>query len=407
MWVAFQEPATPRGSSFESNQTVAVAVTLYPASAATVTVQYAVSGGTATQGSDYTLAAGTLVFWPYDTVKTIPLAIKEDAAAEPDETVEITLTAVSGNAGLGGNRTYTHTIVDTDAVGLAAPVITPSGTVRFTNWVEVAIAPPAGVSNVTVRYTTDGTQPDGGSALYTGSFVLTASARVTARSFLGSYNASPTTSALFLGQTPAPGGYAWPYWLGVLTNGSGTVSGGNRWLSSGSNVTVQAAAATYYHFDVWSGDVGTGLATNPVMSVLMNSNRVLVADFAPSLTSRQTPWWWLAQYYVTNSFEAVDLSDTDGDGMAAWGEYQAGTVPTDALSVLAVLRGQKTSGGFSVSWPAVPGRVYSVYRSTNLALGWQADALESNLLPDVSGTNVFSDPSTNSRAFYRIGVELQ
>ena len=45
-------------------------VTLVPAAAATVTVDYATSNGTATAGTDYTATSGTLTFAAGDTRKT-------------------------------------------------------------------------------------------------------------------------------------------------------------------------------------------------------------------------------------------------------------------------------------------------------------------------------------------------
>ena len=195
--------ADPNGRSFENASTVWVAVALSPASSATVTVQYAVTGGTAVNGADYALPAGTLVFWPNDTRQDIPLILFSDGSPEPDETVEITLTSVSANARLGGNVQYTHTIVDTNPAALAAPGIAPAGATVFTNRVLVTLTP--SVSGSTIRYTTDGTRPEFDDPVYTGPFYLDRSALLTARTFLGSYNAGAWTDALFLAQAPPAG----------------------------------------------------------------------------------------------------------------------------------------------------------------------------------------------------------
>lgn len=56
-----------------------------------VTVDYSLTGGTATEGEDYqALPDGTLVFEPNETVKTITVTVLGDDSAELDETVEIT-----------------------------------------------------------------------------------------------------------------------------------------------------------------------------------------------------------------------------------------------------------------------------------------------------------------------------
>jgi hypothetical protein len=89
-------------------------VSLSSSSGNTVTVDYAVTGGTATGGGvDYTLAAGTLTFDPGMTSEAIPITIVDDTEQEPDETIEVTLSNPS-NATLGGNTVHTYTINASD-----------------------------------------------------------------------------------------------------------------------------------------------------------------------------------------------------------------------------------------------------------------------------------------------------
>jgi Chitobiase/beta-hexosaminidase C-terminal domain/Calx-beta domain len=82
-------------------------------SAATVQVSYSVTGGTATSGADYTLAAGTLTFPPGEQYRTFPVAIVNDSTGEANETIVITLSNPV-NAALGARSTYTYTIEDND-----------------------------------------------------------------------------------------------------------------------------------------------------------------------------------------------------------------------------------------------------------------------------------------------------
>src|SRR5439155_15625153 len=90
-------------SGAESTTAVSVPVSLSAASGQTVTVNYAVTGGTATGGGvDYTLASGTLTFAPGVTSQNIALSVVDDSLDEEDETIEITLSA-STNATPGAN----------------------------------------------------------------------------------------------------------------------------------------------------------------------------------------------------------------------------------------------------------------------------------------------------------------
>ncbi|AEB08122.1 Calx-beta domain-containing protein [Desulfobacca acetoxidans] len=89
----------------------------------TVTIEYAAAGGTASRiaegtGKDYDLPAGTLVFEPGETTKTIPLTIIHDEVNELDETVEIVLNNPK-NAALSGKKTHTLTILDANRKVLA------------------------------------------------------------------------------------------------------------------------------------------------------------------------------------------------------------------------------------------------------------------------------------------------
>src|SRR5207237_3645264 len=101
-------------SGAESVTPAILAVALSAPSGKTVTVDYAVNGGTATGGGvDYTLASGTLSFAPGVTNQNIALAVVNDALAEPNETVLVAVSTPT-NATLGAIGTHTYTIIDDD-----------------------------------------------------------------------------------------------------------------------------------------------------------------------------------------------------------------------------------------------------------------------------------------------------
>ncbi|MDB6172845.1 MAG: hypothetical protein JWL59_2156 [Chthoniobacteraceae bacterium] len=84
-------------------------VTLDHAPTGTVTVDYTTQAGTATEGTDYELSKGTLVFGPDELTKTITVKTKADTTAESDENFTVTLSGAQ-NAGI--------------AVGTATGIIT-------------------------------------------------------------------------------------------------------------------------------------------------------------------------------------------------------------------------------------------------------------------------------------------
>ena len=93
------------------------AVMLSRAGEQTVTVRYGTASGTASEGTDYDRASGTLTFAPGETEKTISVQTREDALDEPDETFTVTLSNPSG-ATLE-DESATGTITDDDVPSLS------------------------------------------------------------------------------------------------------------------------------------------------------------------------------------------------------------------------------------------------------------------------------------------------
>ncbi|MGH6648380.1 Calx-beta domain-containing protein, partial [Aquabacterium sp.] len=89
--------------------TITYTVTLDHPSATPITVDYAAQDGTATLGSDYQLAPGTLTFAAGETTKTITVGIEKDTPIEGDETFSIVLGNPSGaTVGTGAVETTIH-----------------------------------------------------------------------------------------------------------------------------------------------------------------------------------------------------------------------------------------------------------------------------------------------------------
>ena len=142
---------------FEGVTSAAVGVTLHNAKPGlTYTVQYSVTGGTAAAGADYNLPAGTLTFNPGETNQTIDIDIISDAAAEPDETMIITLSNPSGGAlGVGAKSQHTYTIYNSPPPVLFAADSSHGEETEPEAQVEVILAYPTS-QIVTVNYAATG-----------------------------------------------------------------------------------------------------------------------------------------------------------------------------------------------------------------------------------------------------------
>jgi len=97
------------GGGPEIASPVFVEVVLEQASTKQVTVNYAVTGGTADNNFDYHLAAGTLTFQPGQVSKTIKVTVVNDPLFEPAETIVLALSGAT-NAALGTPSTFTYTL---------------------------------------------------------------------------------------------------------------------------------------------------------------------------------------------------------------------------------------------------------------------------------------------------------
>jgi hypothetical protein len=122
-----------------------------------VTVNYATANISATAGSDYTSASGTLTFDAGDTSKTFSVPLLDDTFVEGPEMVSLSLGAATGGASLGSPSTATLTITENDAGGtlqLSAPTYSVAENVGTAT---VTVTRTGGAaSGVSVHYATTG-----------------------------------------------------------------------------------------------------------------------------------------------------------------------------------------------------------------------------------------------------------
>jgi hypothetical protein len=106
---------------------VTITITRTGDTSAAATVDGATSNGTASAGSDYTAAAGTINFAPGQTQINVDIAILDDSLAEPDETILLTLSHPTGNASIGATGSSTIFIRDNE-LGSPSPAPSPTPT---------------------------------------------------------------------------------------------------------------------------------------------------------------------------------------------------------------------------------------------------------------------------------------
>ena len=127
----------------EADGTATFTVTLSgdaPSAGEQVTVDYATSGVTASEGSDYTAASGTLTFAEGESQKTISVSVSDDSDDEDNETFSVTLSNVAGSVGgtdvAIGDSSATGTIVDNDDAPVQGQVIELSNGIDYKDGTE-------------------------------------------------------------------------------------------------------------------------------------------------------------------------------------------------------------------------------------------------------------------------------
>ena len=109
---------------------------------------------------------------------------------------------------------------------------------------------------------------------------------------------------------------------------------------------------------------------------------------------------WEQQYF--GNLDRTGTGDFDGDGMIDFNEFLAGTDPTSAASSLKIVPPPLLSGGVTIRWESISGKVYRLqYKDDLSAATWW----------DVSGNitasgNISSKTDTNApilgRRYYRV-----
>ncbi len=136
-------------------------VALARAQTAAVSVDYAVTGGTAT-AADYSSGTGTLTFAPGETSKALPLSIVNDGDQESSEIVIVTLSNPTGGIALSPNTTHTRTVIDDDTMSFSISATTAAAAEPAANGLFTITRSGTGTGDVTLNLDVTGTATAGG-----------------------------------------------------------------------------------------------------------------------------------------------------------------------------------------------------------------------------------------------------
>jgi hypothetical protein len=163
-------------------------------------------------------------------------------------------------------------------------------------------------------------------------------------------------------------------------------------VAPGTTNTFTMTASNWYHLaSVVVDGVSVGAPNSYTFTNVMGDHTITV-NYAADLAANNTPKWWLYQANTnwSTDFDAAALSDQDGDGLATWQEYIAGTDPQNAASSFA-LNASLNNGQQVLSFQTIAAspqyglqRYYAIESCTNLANpAW----LGMNGFTNISGNN--------------------
>jgi hypothetical protein len=158
--------------------------------------------------------------------------------------------------------------------------------------------------------------------------------------------------------------------------------------------------------------------TAPTLSngkLYLRTYQGILTSFDVSAPSQ--PAEWIQHYYPGSSptnYDAIMLSDTDGDGMPAWQEYIVGTDPTNRSSSLKAAIAL-SKGKIVITYPMLAAtgtyytgmtRYYGLESATQLLNAiWQGVPNETNTTGSTS-TVVYTNSFPDSRRFFRAKAKL-
>ena len=272
--LAIDSPSVTEGDSGSAN--LVFTVTLDPASASQVTVNYARTGGTATSGTDFTALAAstTLTFSAGETSKTITVSVTGDTINEADETVIVTLSGASGADIDTASGTGTITDDDTPMFSINSPSVVEgdSGSADLEFTVTLS---PASYQATTVDYATAtaGTATAGTDFTAITATTLTFAAGDTSKTFMVSVTGDTTdegaseTVVVALSDATGNAEIGTSSGTGTITDDDPKFSIGNASATEGDTgsvnmtftVTLSGAGNSQYTVDYVSSD-GTATA---------------------------------------------------------------------------------------------------------------------------------------------------
>ncbi|MBA4388214.1 MAG: hypothetical protein C0404_09550 [Verrucomicrobia bacterium] len=206
--------------------------------------------------------------------------------------------------------------------------------------------------------------------------------------------------------------------IGLQTNSSSSGWKLSRTLAAGWETTdfddsTWGGATDYgaYGISPWGTGISgwpSGSAAHWIWSSDNNNDDTIYVRFTftngISTDAYGIPDSWKVQYFGSaNATNADGMCDADGDGMNNYGEWKAGTNPTNSASLLKFAQAAQEGGSLVLSWQSVAGKFYTIRKGTNLFGGFPV--LVATNIPGTVGMNVSTLLVNQAAEYYKVKVE--
>jgi len=211
------------------------------------------------------------------------------------------------------------------------------------------------------------------------------------------FTPNPALGAVSLATSSGLNNYAAAWLNSSIAGLTGTATLGTLSVTIPANATSSAAYAI--HFEHASASPN-GLASFPKQAL---TGLITLSSRSASFYNDGIPDSWRLRYFgsVYNVLSQA-AADADGDGGNNWQEYQAGTDPMNAQSVLRVSNNQAAAlqgQDCVIHWPSVVGKNYIIERATSLfGTTWSPVSTNAGTGSDME----VHDSSGGNARFYRV-----
>ena len=293
-----------------------------PAGATPVTVDYTV-GGTATAGSDYLLAPGTLTFVAGEQMKLLPLTLIADAVGETPEAIVVSLANPVG-ATLVSPASHTITVLDGDAPLVATTQFTATSAMAANTVVGTVAATVAGGRTVSAWSIVAGNEGN--------LFDISSSGQI--RLLLPAQLPNPGTRRLLVRATDSAG-----------ATGDGAVNLVCNPPATLGVVEKRWSGSTAYNSQAWTGTTnysGTLATFTTPQNVADSYSRRLTGYLQPQVSGNYT--FWIASDDDSRLFLSTDATAANKVQLATvsgWVDFQSWGTQSSQKSVVVPLEAGK------------------------------------------------------------------